>query len=154
VKSKLMVFERVGSSVSSDTKTSIEILDASPASPSPFATPRPTWIDLEFLRSEVNVGFFKELEEKYKNHPGMGYFAVTQRSKKARLAAAKDVPLFRTDFEGMPWPRKLTHGISWLMNLSKFVKIKVESEDHKIVLLTSILKPDKSRKYYSRSEEI
>jgi len=154
VKSKLMVFERVWRSVSSDTKAPMEILDASPASPSPFATPRPTWIDLEFLRRGVNVGLFEELEKKYKNHLGMGYFASAQRSKKTRLAVAKEMPLFRTDFEGMPWPRELTHGISWLMSLSKFVKIKVESEDHKIILLTSILKPDKSRKYYSRSEEI
>jgi len=155
VNSKLKVFERVESSLRQDYNSIYNISDGSAASPSPFATPRPTWIDIEFLRRGVNIELFEQLEKKYKNHVGMGYFQFKGgNADKEVRATVEETPQFKTDFREKPFPHDLTHGISWLMDLSRFVKVAVESEDNKIVLLTSMLKPDRSRKYYPRTQQI
>jgi len=150
-----MVFERVESSLKQDSNAMFNISDGVPASPSPFATPRPTWIDMEFLRRGINIKLFEQLEKKYKNHAGMGYFAFkSANAEKRGRAAVVETPQYRTDFREKVYPRELIHGISWIMDLSRFVKITVESEDHNIVLLTSIVRPDRSRPYYQRTQQI
>jgi len=155
VRSKLMVFERVESSLRQDQNTVYNISDGPAASPAPFATPKPTWIDIDFLRRGVNIQLFEQLEKKYKDHVGMGYFAFkAENSDKGGRPTVEENPQFRTDFREKPYPHDLTHGISWLMDLSRFVKVKVESEDNKMVLLTSMIKPDRSRKYYPRTQQI
>jgi len=155
VRSKLLVFERVESSLKKDSNATYNISDRLPASPSPFATPRPTWIDIEFLRRGINIDLFEQLEKKYKNHVGMGYFAFkSANADKGGRAAVVEIPQFRTDFREKVYPHDLTHGISWLMDLSRFVKITLESEDNNIVLLTSMVKPDRSRKYFQRTQQI
>merc|ERR550534_2302478 len=102
-----MVFERVESSLKQDSHSIFNISDAEPASPSPFATPRPTWIDIEFLRRGINIELFEQLEKKYKNHVGMGYFAFkAANAGKGGPESVDEIPQFRTDFRDKPYPQE------------------------------------------------
>jgi hypothetical protein len=154
VRSKLMVFERIENSLKQGSDSNFTISNGLALTPSPTATPKPTWIDIEFLRHGVNIELFNQLEKKYKDHVGMGYFAFHAKNAGKEGPAVDEIPQYRTDFREKAYPHELTHGISWLMDLSRFVKIKIKSEDHEIVLLTSMLKPDRSRRYYSRTQQI
>jgi len=156
VSSKLRVFERVEESLKEENKDKeIEFVPSNPASPSPQATERPTWIDIEFLRRGINIDMFEQMEKNSKKG-SLNYiqFQTKEIKKQTKEVVAEEVPGFRTEFRDVPFAEELTHGISWLMDLSRFVELKVQSPTHSVLLLTTMHKPDKSRPYFQRSQRI